>query len=76
MGTLVGIIAFLFLAYHYSIGLLRAFFSFFSLFVPMYFAGLLTNNYDLDPVLSLFIIFVIMLILLLIIKSLTPNHNK
>lgn len=76
MGTLVGIIAFLFLAYHYSIGLLRAFFSFFSLFVPMYFAGLLTNNYDLDPVLSLFIIFVIMLILLQIIKSLTPNHNK
>ena len=76
MGTLVGIIAFLFLAYHYSIGLLRAFFSFFSLFVPMYFAGLLTNNYDLDPVLSLFIIFVIMLILLLIINSLTPNQNK
>ena len=76
MGTLVGIIAFLFLAYHYSIGLLRAFFSFFSLFVPMYFAGLLTINYDIDPVLSLFIIFVIMLILLQIIKSLTPNHNK
>ena len=76
MGTLVGIIAFLFLAYHYSIGLLRAFFSFFSIFVPMYFAGLLTNNYDLDPVLSLYIIIGIMLILLLIINSINAKLNK
>ena len=76
MGTLVGIIAFLFLAYHYSVGLLRAFFTFFSLFVPIYFAGLLTNNYDLDPVLSLFIIFVILLILLQVINGINAKLNK
>jgi len=76
MGTLVGIIAFVFLAYHFSIGLLRAFFSFFSIFVFLYFAGTLANTLDLDPVLSMYIVIGICFLLAHIINSINAKLNK